>query len=443
MTGSGNGGCLSRNFCITYRAINNGIVFAFGCARRINIVFNNCFRIGMTGSGNGFLRYENCSTTGTFLTGSKTGLSASGFYFGNDVNGMQFAFVTQSRNDVGFGCITVFTFASFYAVFSFGGRSCGFPLAKVMAFCCYFFLSNKNFATSGTVRTFGKACAFASGGFCCVNNGGVTISLNGGSNSRKFLCTYQAVNYGIVAAVNSTRGSIFVFENFGAFGVINDSDFAGYIVIALGTIASFLTLCSASRSGCCYIIAHVVAIGFNGFLGFDCFATNGAFLTVGQTVFGASCSLAGNGFFGVGENSGCTAFANDFAAIGANGLAGVTCGGAGSIYLAFHLGVGVLAGFFFDFGTGCKLVNCNISLSRAVCREEGRVIGGIVSQPIAFVAALRFNCGNAFVRNLNQPAAVGVQIGLGFQVVLTRTCSIEISGTGIECECSVYCTCFK
>ena len=314
------------------------------------------FAVSMTGSGNGFLRYENCSTTGTFLTGSKTGLSASGFYFGNDVNGMQFAFVTQSRDDVGFGCITVFTFASFYAVFFFGGRSCGFPLAKVMAFCCYFFLSDKNFATSGTVRTFGKACAFASGGFCCVNNRGVTISLNGGSNSRKFLCTYQAVNYGIVAAVNSTRGSIFIFDNSVAFGVINDSDFAGYIVIALGTIASFLTLCSASRSGCCYIIAHVVAIGFNGFLGFDCFATNGAFLTVGQTVFGASCSLAGNGFFGVGENSGCTAFANDFAAIRANGLAGVTCGGAGSGYCALNLGVGVLAGGFLHVSINCDVV---------------------------------------------------------------------------------------
>ena len=78
--------------------------------------------------------------------------------------------------------------------------------------------------------------------------------------------------------------------------------------------------------------------------------------------------------------------------------------------------VNVLARSLATLGSGVRagqLVNNYVCLTGSVASEEGRIVGRVVSQPVASIGALRFNGCGAISGNLNGPTAVVIQCGLG------------------------------
>ena len=90
MTKRVNGGSNSRNFCAASlcRAVNYVLVAAFFSTGSVNFVFNNCFRIGVTGSGNSFWCFNRYATNRALNAVGETVFGTSRSFCGNGFFGV-------------------------------------------------------------------------------------------------------------------------------------------------------------------------------------------------------------------------------------------------------------------------------------------------------------------------------------------------------------------
>ena len=213
--------------------------------------------------------------------------------------------------------VSVATLAGVGGVAFLGASRSGYNCIVIVTESVNNFLCNENVATNGAVFTFGKT-GFGAGRFnCCINNLGVTESVNLISNvsiatvtsvGGVTFCGAGRIGYNCIVIVTVSGNDFLCYKSFAAnravqafcqtsfgaggfnclvsnLGVTERCNFVSNVRVAAEAGVGGVTTLKASGLG--YFCFVIVAVCRNDFLCYNSFAANGAMRTFCQTGFGA------------------------------------------------------------------------------------------------------------------------------------------------------------